>query len=67
MKREVRVMSNLGGMIMQTKVTVVVENEKDKRTESGRDEREIVELGVVSEDTEGFGIHYYDGGIALQL
>jgi len=54
-------------MIMQTKVTVVVENEKDKRTESGRDEREIVELGVVSEDTEGFGIHYYDGGIALQL
>lgn len=52
---------------MQTKVTVVVENEKDKRTESGRDEREIVELGVVSEDTEGWGNHFLDSGIGLQF
>ena len=52
---------------MQTKVTVVVENEKDKRTESGRDEREIVELGVVSEDTEGFGFSGWDGGIGFRF
>lgn len=51
---------------MQTEVTVVVESVKDKRTESGRDEREIVELGVASEDTQGWGSGWPDGGLGFQ-
>ena len=47
---------------MSDEVIKVVENEEDKSAEGGREECELVELGLVTKDTQGIGLIGFDGG-----
>lgn len=60
----------LGRNIVNIEVTPVIDSEntedKDKSPEAGSSEGTLMELGLVSKDTKGFGSLGWDGGIGYQ-
>lgn len=53
---------------MSNELNPVVESEdaEDKSPQESSNERALVDLGLVSKDTKGFGLLGWDGGVGLR-